>query len=243
MTTPEAPAPLANPDPDAVNSMFSRIARRYDLGNRLLSGGLDVWWRNRLVSAVRRARPDSVLDVATGSGDVAFALARGLPERVSILGMDFCRPMLEQAARKQSLGRGHYSNVRFAEGDGLNLPLPDGTFGAVTISFGLRNMADRSRSLREMRRVLKPGGRLFVLEFSQPPRALRSLYGFHLRRVIPAIGGWVTGDRAAYDYLGTTISGFPGRAALSAEILASGFSSVRPSPMTFGVVALHEAVS
>ena len=143
------------PDPAAVNSMFGRIARRYDLANRVLSGGIDIYWRARLVEAVREGRPANVLDLATGSGDVAFALASGLPPGTPIVGMDFCAPMLEEAEAKHA--RLPHSRVEFRLGDGLRIPLPDGSFDAVTIAFGLRNMADRARCLSEMRRVLTPG--------------------------------------------------------------------------------------
>ena len=232
------------PDPTAVNSMFARIASRYDLANRLLSGGSDVWWRHRLVAAVARSRTRDILDLATGSGDVAFALSRKMLSANNIIGMDFCQPMLDEAERKKSAaGQSHYANIRFQAGDGLNLPLADASFDAVTISFGLRNMADRHRSLTEMHRVLRPDGRLFVLEFSQPYRWFRPVYLFYLRHVLPFLAGLITPDRSAYVYLNESIEEFPGRAALSAEILAAGFKEVRATAMTGGIVALHEARS
>lgn len=222
--------------------MFSRIARRYDLANRLLSGGMDISWRRRLVRAVRRSAPGDVLDLATGSGDVAFALARGLAPATHITGMDFCQPMLDEAVAKQRAAADAAPKmIAFRPGDGLALPLPDACVDAVTISFGLRNMADRHRSLTEMRRVLRPGGRMFVLEFSQPHRWFRPVYYFYLRRVLPRIAGWVTGDRAAYVYLNDTIAQFPDRAGLAAEIRAAGFADVTATPFTLGIVALHEA--
>lgn len=230
------------PDPAAVNSMFGRIAARYDLANRLLSGGMDVWWRYRLVGAVQRGNPATVLDLATGSGDVAFALARRLAPKTRITGMDFCQPMLDQAAvKKSAAGPSRYAHVTFRQGDGLALPLANTCFDAVTISFGLRNLADRHRGLREMHRVLRPGGRLFVLEFSQPQAWFRPFYFFYLRKILPAIAGSVTGDRAAYVYLNETIEQFPGRSALGDELRAAGFTSVQSCGMTFGIVALHEA--
>lgn len=231
------------PDPVAVNSMFARIAGRYDLANRLISLGQDEWWRRRLVEAVRKSQPTDVLDLATGSGDVAFALSRGLPAQVRITGMDFCQPMLDQAVEKQAAAHGRYGNVRFQPGDGLALPLPDACVDAVTISFGLRNLADRALGLREMRRVLRPGGRLFVLEFSQPQRWCRAFYLFYLRHILPVLAGLITGDKSAYVYLNESIEQFPGRDALAAEIRAAGFSDVRARPMAFGTVALHEATS
>ncbi len=230
------------PDPAAVNSMFGRIARRYDLANFILCGGIDTWWRRKLVAAVRQYPVRDVLDLATGSGDVAFALGRGLAPATRIVGMDFCQPMLDEAVAKQAAAKSaRYANITFRQGDGLALPVPDESFDAVTISFGLRNLADRDRGLREMRRVLRPGGHLFVLEFSQPYAWFRPLYYFYLQRVLPRIAGVVTGDREAYDYLNRTIGQFPDRAALSAEIRTAGFATANAKALTLGVVALHEA--
>jgi demethylmenaquinone methyltransferase/2-methoxy-6-polyprenyl-1,4-benzoquinol methylase len=221
--------------------MFARIARRYDLANRLLSGGIDRWWRRQLVAAVRATHPGTVLDLATGSGDVAFALGHSLPPAVEITGMDFCQPMLDEAEAKKRRS-GAFANVSFRYGDGLSLPLGDASVDAVTIAFGLRNMADRRRALGEMRRVLRrPNGRLFVLEFSQPARWFRPLYYFYLRRALPILAGIITGDRAAYEYLGQTIGGFPDQAVLCAELRDSGFSSVSAVRMSLGIVALHVA--
>ncbi|HTJ78124.1 MAG TPA: bifunctional demethylmenaquinone methyltransferase/2-methoxy-6-polyprenyl-1,4-benzoquinol methylase UbiE [Rariglobus sp.] len=229
------------PDPIAVNSMFARIARRYDVANRLLSGGVDTCWRRRLVKAVSRHEPNDILDLATGSGDVAFALSRGLAKSVQITGMDFCQPMLDEAVVKQRAS-GHYPNITFRQGDGMALPLADTTFDAVTISFGLRNMADRIQALREMHRVLRPGGRLYVLEFSQPQRWFKPIYYFYLRRILPVFAGLVTGDRAAYDYLNASIERYPDFQAMSDEVTQAGFTWVKVTRMTFGIVALHSAV-
>ncbi len=220
--------------------MFARIARRYDVANHLLSFGVDMNWRKKLVKAVKGAAPKSVLDLATGSGDVAFALSRGLPEDVTIVGMDFCQPMLDEAEIKKRSR--HYANVSFQQGDGLALPISDGTYDVVTISFGLRNMADLRKSLREMHRVLRPQGRMFVLEFSQPARWFRPFYYFYIRRILPGLAQVVTGDRSAYVYLNETIEEFPDRASLSREILACGFSEVKARSLSLGIVALHEAV-
>jgi len=220
--------------------MFARIAGRYDLANHLLSGGMDFGWRLKLVRAVHDAHPGDILDLATGSGDVAFALADGLPTQVRVTGMDFCQPMLDEAVKKRT-GSPRWSGIVFKQGDGMALPLPDRSFDAVTIAFGLRNMADRHKSLTEMRRVLRPGGRLFVLEFSQPYFWFRPFYYAYLKLALPAIAGLVTGDRSAYEYLCGSIELFPGRAAMAEEIRRVGFSSVSATPLTFGIVALHEA--
>jgi len=219
--------------------MFARIARRYDVANHMLSLGIDICWRKRLVKAVHRTDPHAILDLATGSGDLAFALSRGLPEQVQIVGMDFCQPMLDEAEIKKQSRRS--ANITFQQGDGLALPLADNSFDAVTISFGLRNMGDLRKSLGEMRRVLRPGGKMFVLEFSQPERWFRPLYYFYIRRLLPGLASLVTGDRSAYVYLNQTIEQFPNREALSTEIRAQGFSDVKAIGLTFGIVALHEA--
>jgi demethylmenaquinone methyltransferase/2-methoxy-6-polyprenyl-1,4-benzoquinol methylase len=221
--------------------MFARIARRYDVANHLLSAGIDIRWRRKLVEAVRLQGSRAILDLATGSGDVAFALSRGLPDDVWIVGMDFCQPMLDEAEIKKQTH--HYGNVTFQQGDGLALPLEDGSFDAVTISFGLRNMGDLQKALGEMRRVLRPGGRMFVLEFSQPARWFRPLYYFYIRRILPGLAALVTGDRSAYVYLNETIEQFPNCEALSEKISAAGFREVRSTRLTFGIVALHEAVA
>jgi demethylmenaquinone methyltransferase/2-methoxy-6-polyprenyl-1,4-benzoquinol methylase len=155
--------------------------------------------------------------------------------------MDFCKPMLEEAEAKKDRS-GAFANVSFRPGDGLFLPLGDASVDAVTISFGLRNMADRRRALNEMRRVLhRPDGRLFVLEFSQPQRWFRPLYYLYLRHMLPRLAGLITGDRAAYEYLGRTIGEFPDPAGLSAELRDSGFSAVTSIRMSLGIVALHTA--
>lgn len=222
--------------------MFGRVAGRYDLANHLLSGGIDVIWRRILVRAVRKWHPVDVLDLATGSGDVAFALADGLNPSTRITGADFCQPMLDEAIRKQA-GNPRWEAIRFRQGDGMNLPFADRSFDAVTISFGLRNMADRFRALSEMRRVLRPGGRLYVLEFSQPYRWFSPVYYAYLLRVCPWLARLATGERSAYEYLGGSIESFPNRVELAAEMTGAGFQRVQATPLTLGIVALHEGVS
>jgi demethylmenaquinone methyltransferase/2-methoxy-6-polyprenyl-1,4-benzoquinol methylase len=228
------------PDPIAVNTMFARIARRYDLANHLLSGGIDYWWRQRLVRAVYDSHAASVLDLATGSGDVVFALADGLAPGVTLLGMDFCQPMLDEAVKKRAENH-RWTHIEFRPGDGMALPLPDASFEAITISFGLRNMVNRAKALQEMRRVLKPDGRLFILEFSQPMVWFRPFYYTYLKYVLPIVAGIITGDRSAYEYLGGSIEQYPDRSAMSEEIRQAGFNSVRALPLSCGIVALHEA--
>ena len=235
---------MTDPESAAIRTMFGSIACRYDLANRVLSFGLDRGWRRRLVSSVAGRAPRDVLDLATGSGDVAFALSAGLPRETRITGMDFCEPMLAEAQKKKTAaGPVAYPNIRFEFGDGMALPLADRSFDVVTISFGLRNMTNRARSLAEMRRVLRPGGTLFVLEFSQPYLWFRPAYLLYLRFALPTIAGWLTGNRSAYAYLNRTIEEFPARGALAREIEAAGFGSVKATALAFGIVAMHEAVA
>lgn len=229
------------PDPVQVNNMFGRIARRYDRANRLLSVGVDVGWRKCLVKNVLRCAPHKVLDLATGSGDVALALGRALPAGVSVTGMDFCVPMLAEAEVKRSRAEGLRAEVVFREGDALALPLADSCMDVVTLAFGFRNFADRARGLSEIHRVLRPGGQLMILEFSQPQAWFRPFYYFYLRNILPWVAARVTGDRSAYDYLCGSVSEFPDHQALSAEILRAHFQKVEVIRMTFGIVALHVA--
>jgi len=229
--------PGQRPDADKVKAMFGRIAGRYDRANRALSFGVDQGWRRRLVREVARRRPRSVADLATGSGDVAFALERRLPPETAIEAFDFCQPMLEEALRKQRSRPG--SRARFRLGNTLALPLPDRSVDAVTIAFGLRNLADRARGLREMRRVLAPGGAAYVLEFSQPRPLFRTLYYLYLKRLLPAAAGLIAGEREAYEYLAQSIERFPDREGIARELRQAGFAAVQGAPLALGAVALH----
>lgn len=229
------------PESKAVQSMFSRIAGRYDLANHALSGGIDCLWRRALVNKVARRSPSKVADLATGSGDVAFALKRKLGAAVEVNGFDFCQPMLDQAEEKKQKDP-LLSQIQFAFGDCLHLPLKDASVDILTIAFGLRNLEDRHRGLTEMRRTLKPGGALFVLEFTQPDAWFRPFYYFYLKRILPLLADWLTRDREAYDYLAGSIATFPSRTLLSQQLKAAGFTSVEAQGYTAGIVAIHTAV-
>ena len=230
---------MSGPDPAAVEATFSSVAPRYDLANHWLSGGIDFYWRNRLVKFAKERSPQDILDLATGSGDVLFALRNGLGNEVNLTGLDFCEPMLEQARRKRSVrGLGETAN-QFLHGDCLALPFEDESFDLITIAFGLRNLADRAKGLQEMHRVLRPGGRLIILEFSQPYLWFRPFYYLYLHGILPWVARWLTGDRDAYLYLGTSIAGFPDRAGLVTEVENSGFEKVVANALTFSIVALH----
>jgi demethylmenaquinone methyltransferase / 2-methoxy-6-polyprenyl-1,4-benzoquinol methylase len=229
------------PESAKVKGVFASIATRYDLANRVISCGQDLRWRREVVRMVKARKPSVVVDLATGSGDLAFALRRALPEEASVAGLDFCEPMLDEARRKQA-ARPWAAGIRFARGDCMALELPDNSVDCLTIGWGLRNFEDRARGLSEMRRVLKPGGALYCLEFSQPYRWLRGPYYFYLKHVMPLLARIVTGQRGSYEYLVGTVGAFPGREALADEMRAAGFSSVRALPRFFSIVAIHEAV-
>lgn len=230
------------PEAQAVREMFAGIASRYDLANRLLSMGIDVYWRRVLLRQVRACMPRDVADLACGSGDVTLALAKGLPKGTMLQGLDFCEPMLEQARRKHKSTLPE-TPILFAQGDCLNLPLTDASQDVLTIAFGLRNLEDRKRGLAEMRRVLRPGGSLFVLEFTQPDRWFRPFYYTYLKCILPSVAAVLTGDRKAYRYLAGSIEAFPKRETLAEELRTAGFGQVNITGLTFGIVAIHRAVN
>ena len=219
-------------DPDAVRSMFGRIARRYDLANHLLSGGADFLWRRRAAKIVAGWEPREVLDLATGSGDLALAIQSQLP-KAKIVAADFSPEMLEIARSK-----GVENTVA---ADALQLPFEDGSFDVVTVAFGLRNMADWDRALMEMARVLRGNGHLLVLDFSLPTGALRPAYRFYLHRCLPLFASVVTGQKAAYDYLGGSIEKFPSGAGMLEMIERHGFTNATAEPLTGGIATIYTA--
>ena len=225
---------------DAVNRMFAGISGRYDVANHLLSGGIDYYWRKKLIDKVKLYRPQRVVDLATGSGDVAFKLYHHLDNSSKIEAMDFCEPMLEIARRKKA-ARKIGSNLLFTFGDCMCLPLEDESVDAVTISFGVRNFEDRQRGLREINRILTPGGKLFILEFSQPVAWFRPIYYAYLKYILPTVAALATGKKDAYNYLAGTIESFPTQSGLTSKILQSGFKHVESSGHTFSIVAIHIA--
>lgn len=227
------------PEAKAVNEFFSDIAPGYDLANRVMSSGVDVLWRRYLAKRVSTSRPTDLLDLATGSGDVAFTLARRVKSAQTIIGMDFCQPMLDEAIKKQPT-RKSAKIIEFKQGDCLNLPLEDNSFDIVTISFGLRNLEDRAKGLSEMKRVLRPGGRLLVLEFTQPDPWVRGAYYWYLKHVIPLLSGKITGNKDAYKYLGSSIEQFPEKQDLTEELKHAGFQSVHAKGLTCSIAAIHE---
>jgi len=219
-----------------VRGMFGRVAHRYDLANHLLSFNIDRFWRARTVERVRPVleRPGArVLDICCGTGDLLLALESIGPA----LGSDFCHPMLV-LAREKIAARG--ARAALFEADALHLPLRDGALDLVTVAFGFRNLANYDAGLREMRRVLAPGGMAAILEFSQPPNpAFRALYNLYSRRILPWIGGALSGSRDAYLYLPESVRKFPAPAELADGMRGAGFRGVAYEYLTGGIVALH----
>ena len=223
----------------AVREMFSGIAGRYDLLNHLLSLNIDKRWRRKVSAALRDIldRSDAVvLDVACGTGDLSIELNRNSKAR--IIGTDFCRPMLEIANRKSQI-----ANIPYVEGDALGLPFEDNSFDAVTIAFGLRNLANVPDGVAELRRILKPGGTLAVLEFSAPTvPGFGRLFNFYFSHILPRIGGAVSGSRGAYEYLPDSVSKFPDQKKLGALMEKSGFGAVKYKNLTGGIAAMHTGI-
>lgn len=231
------------PKKENVRQMFDNIAPDYDRLNHILSLGVDRGWRRRaLRRIVDTEGPLDVLDLACGTGDFSLAIARrmvrrGVPGHVS--GVDLSEGMLAVMEGKIAAA-GLSERISTAQGDGEKLPFPDGSFDRVTIAFGIRNFENRAAGLREMRRVLRPGGRLVVLELSVPSFApVRWLYKLYFLHILPWIGGLVSGDRAAYNYLPASVLKFPGRKAFTEELLSAGFTTAAHRAFSLGICRLY----
>ena len=231
-----------------VREMFTQIAPRYDLLNHLLSLQLDRLWRARVA---KRLKPllanseSSVLDLCCGTGDLAITLATRYKTRM--IGADFAHPMLVRAREKSawlhSRTLAQLRPIRFIEADGLRLPFADNSFDVVTTAFGFRNLANYETGLQEIRRVLKPGGTIAILEFTEPPAGLLgNLYRWYFWEILPRIGGLISGDRSAYTYLPKSVSKFLRPAELATLMTAGGYAPVDYSVWTLGTVALHTGV-
>jgi demethylmenaquinone methyltransferase/2-methoxy-6-polyprenyl-1,4-benzoquinol methylase len=216
-----------------VQQMFGSIAGRYDVANHVLSCGIDFHWRRRAAAIVASWHPHSIADLATGTGDLALALQRSLPD-AEVTGVDFVPEMLELARRK-----GVRQTVL---ADAMALPFATASFDCVTVAFGLRNLPDWPAALAEMSRVLKTSGHLLVLEFSLPTRpVVRAIYRLYLHWCVPVLGSALTGKKSAYDYLGDSIEEFPSGAAMCHLMAQHGFKSATFQPLTGGIVALYAA--
>jgi demethylmenaquinone methyltransferase / 2-methoxy-6-polyprenyl-1,4-benzoquinol methylase len=216
-----------------VRQMFGSIARRYDLANHALSCGIDFYWRKRAANTVATWRPCKIVDLATGTGDLALALQKKVPD-AEVTAVDFIPEMLELAQRK--------GVRRTILADAMKLPFPDASFDCVTIAFGLRNMENWRNALGEMSRVLRRDGHLLVLEFSLPTISIvRTIYRFYLHRCLPLLGSLLTGRKSAYDYLGDSIEVFPTGRAMLNLIEENGFRHAMLQPLSYGIATIYTA--
>jgi demethylmenaquinone methyltransferase/2-methoxy-6-polyprenyl-1,4-benzoquinol methylase len=229
--------------PERVRRMFGQIARRYDFLNHLLSLGIDHYWRWRTVRWVRPEGTLPILDVCTGTGDLALAFDRAAGRKLDVVATDFCHEMLD-IGRQKAAKAGAGERITFLEADTENLPLPSDAFQIVSVAFGLRNVSDTDRGLAEMARVAAPGGRVAVLEFSTPTwQPFKAIYGWYFRNVLPRIGQLLArNSTAAYEYLPESVGQFPQGDALAQRMRGAGLENVRCYPLTLGVATLYVGV-
>lgn len=219
----------------AIRDLFSRIAPVYDFFNHFFTLGIDCYWRRRLVGKVLRTKPQTILDLATGSGDVALLFQKN---GVDVIGADFCLPLLLRASTK--------GVHRLTAADAANLPFPDNSFDAVTIAFGFRNFIDRTTALAELHRVIKTGGNLHILEFSHPHRFIRGTYFWYLGKIMPSIvklfcGQKVSDSKSAYLHLFSSVELFPDQEAFSQMLREAKFQNVSYVNLTLGIAAIHSS--
>jgi demethylmenaquinone methyltransferase/2-methoxy-6-polyprenyl-1,4-benzoquinol methylase len=220
-----------------VARMFNSISRRYDLLNHLLSVGVDFYWRRKAISTLRELKPKLILDVATGTGDFAVEAMSLNPEK--LIGVDISEGMLE-IARRKIREKGLESRITLMPGDSENLPFSENMFDAVIVAFGVRNFENLPGGLADMFRVLKPGGKAVVLEFSKPDRfPFREFYGLYFRYIVPVVGRWISRDRSAYDYLPASVHAFPRGKAFLEIMEAAGFKQTTCQRLTFGVCSIY----
>lgn len=230
-----------------VREMFRQIAPRYDTMNHLLSLNVDKWWRKKAVSQLTLTADDPVLDLCCGTGDLSIAIADAAPTTVQVIGSDFCGAMLQIARDKESdhvrttAGGSGRPKIPFFEADSMALPFADNQFQAVTVAFGLRNVADTDRGIAEMVRVCRPGGQVMVLEFSTPwMPVLKQCYLFYFRHVLPRVGQMLArNDKSAYEYLPASVGQFPSGQALADRLTNADLIDVTFTPLTLGVATIY----
>ena len=222
-----------------VAEMFNNISENYDFLNHFLSLGIDIYWRKKLVKFVKKQKPKLVLDVATGTGDLAIALLKAKPKKIT--GIDISRGMLDVGKRKMRK-RGYEQLIKLMEADSENLPFKDDSFDAVCVSFGVRNFEHLEIGLSEMNRVLKPGGQLYILEFSSPTVfPFKQLYNFYFKCILPMLGKLISSDNSAYSYLPESVGAFPFGKELNIIIEKCGYSKAKNHPLSLGIASIYIA--
>ncbi len=221
---------------DQVRDMFNNISHRYDFLNRVLSFGIDIYWRRRAIRELKRDHPKQILDMATGTGDFAIACLAANPDRV--VGVDLSPGMLSYGKKKME-AKGLTDKIQMLEGDAEKILFPDATFDAITVAFGVRNFENLLQGLQEMNRVLKPGGKLIVLEFSQPKPWFAAFYNLYFKHILPRVGKIFSKDFAAYNYLYESVQAFPSGDAFLKVMDEATFKERKQIPLTFGVCSIY----
>lgn len=226
---------------DEVEQMFDNISHKYDFLNRLLSVGIDVQWRNKLVKILKKSKPNQVLDVATGTGDLAITMAKQIPD-TQITGFDLSAGMLshgEVKVKKANLS----DRVKMIQGDAENMPFEDNSFDAVTVAFGVRNFENLEKGLKEICRVLKPGGDFIILEFSKPQKTpMKQVYNFYFKNILPLIGKTFSKDHRAYTYLPESVEAFPHGEEMLSILKNCNFNVSKDKKLTFGVASIYHSI-
>ncbi len=228
---------IYSPHPDSIRSLFDNIASTYDLLNHLLSFGMDIHWRKKAVQELRGAE-GQILDLATGTGDVAIQIIHQNGQDQKVYGLDFSMPMMKRAQRKISkMGLG--KAIKLIYGDALFLPFRDNSFSASVIAFGLRNIVEKEKALSEMVRVIKPGGKLVILEFTLPEKGwMKRCFPIYFQRILPWLGGIMSGDRGAYTYLPKSVSNFPSIEKYEELMRSTGLETIRSQSLTGGIASM-----
>lgn len=225
---------------EQVATMFNNISWRYDLLNRVLSFGIDIWWRKRAIATLKSLKPANILDIATGTGDLAFEALSLHPQK--IIGVDISEGMLE-IGREKVKKRGVENLIELQLGDSEKLRFEEGSFDAVMVSFGVRNFENLETGLAEILRVLRPGGQVVILEFSKPKNLIiKGLYGFYNRTFLPLIGRLISRDSTAYTYLPESVEAFPEGDAFLEILTSTGFQKTKALPLTFGISSIYTGI-
>lgn len=223
-----------------VEQMFDNISGNYDLLNRILSMGIDVSWRKKVVKSVQKAKPATILDIATGTGDLAIAMAKATDAKIS--GFDLSAGMLE-VGRKKVSEQNLANRIEMIQGDAENMPFADNSFDVITVAFGVRNFENLSKGLDEIYRVLKPGGKFIILEFSQPESfPMKQLYSFYSKNILPRIGKQISKDQSAYTYLPDSVKAFPYGEKMINILKSSNFVQPFDKKLTFGIASIYESL-